>query len=161
MIGTKPSEPCSDERVITEKYTLDAYARKKEGERKRVYIGVTPAVFQLLFIPKSLSPSSAEKSYNIQLLSHRPNNTSSPIIRMQFSTIATTVAMLVASSAPAALAAPSQAEVVERQTPVGTCGSQFGAPINTFPIGGSCSGSGYACDPGCTDIVSLGVEKIT
>ncbi|KAK7755080.1 hypothetical protein SLS62_002895 [Diatrype stigma] len=72
---------------------------------------------------------------------------------MQFFTAATTIAMLMASSAPAVLAAPSQAEVVERQTPVGTCGSQFGAPITAFPIGGSCSGSGYACDPSCTDII--------
>lgn len=73
---------------------------------------------------------------------------------MQFSTIATAVFGMLMASAPA-LAAPSQAEVVERQTPVGTCGSQVGAPITSFPIGEACSGDGYACDPSCTDIVSF------
>ena len=56
-------------------------------------------------------------------------------------------------AASPALSAPSQAEVVERQTPVGTCGSQFGAPITAFPIGEACNGNGFACDPSCTDIV--------
>ncbi|TAQ87003.1 hypothetical protein B7494_g4673 [Chlorociboria aeruginascens] len=70
---------------------------------------------------------------------------------MQFTTIATIVGMLIAVNP--ALAAPSAAEIVQRQTPVGTCGSQFGAPITAFPIGEACSGDGFACDPSCTDII--------
>ena len=72
---------------------------------------------------------------------------------MQFPTLAAAFGLLMAASP--ALAAPSPAEVVERQTPVGTCGAQFGAPITAFPIGEACSGNGFACDPSCTDIVSI------
>ncbi|KAI3339866.1 hypothetical protein F4824DRAFT_454979 [Ustulina deusta] len=68
---------------------------------------------------------------------------------MQFTTTTAFLGMLLAS-APA-LANP--VEVVARQSPVGTCGSQFGAPITAFPIGEACNGNGFACDPSCTDIV--------
>ncbi|KAI1424367.1 hypothetical protein F5Y12DRAFT_715315 [Xylaria sp. FL1777] len=72
---------------------------------------------------------------------------------MQFTTVTAFFGMLLAS-APA-LASPVDAvdQVVARQTPVGTCGSQFGAPITAFPIGEACNGDGFACDPSCTDII--------
>ncbi|KAI0197351.1 hypothetical protein EV127DRAFT_416337 [Xylaria flabelliformis] len=69
---------------------------------------------------------------------------------MQFTTVTALFGMLLAS-APA-LASPVE-DVVARQSPVGTCGSQFGAPITAFPIGEACSGDGFACDPSCTDII--------
>ncbi|TGJ83902.1 hypothetical protein E0Z10_g4828 [Xylaria hypoxylon] len=69
---------------------------------------------------------------------------------MQFITITTIFGMLLAS-APA-LATPVE-NVAPRQVSVGTCGSQFGAPITSFPIGEACSGDGFACDPTCTDII--------
>jgi hypothetical protein len=66
---------------------------------------------------------------------------------MQFTTITALFGMLTAT----ALASP--VEFAARQSPVGTCGSQFGAPITAFPIGEFCNGDGFACDPSCTDIV--------
>lgn len=69
---------------------------------------------------------------------------------MQFKTVTALFGMLLAS-APA-LANPVE-KVEARQSPVGTCGSQFGAPITAFPIGEACNGDGFACDPSCTDIV--------
>ncbi|KAI0977117.1 hypothetical protein F4678DRAFT_455262 [Xylaria arbuscula] len=69
---------------------------------------------------------------------------------MQFTTATAFIGMLLAS-APA-LANPVD-QVAARQTSVGTCGSQFGAPIDAFPIGEACSGDGFACDPTCTDII--------
>ncbi|KAI1813751.1 hypothetical protein GGS20DRAFT_586171 [Poronia punctata] len=64
---------------------------------------------------------------------------------MQFTTFTALFGALLAASP--ALASPLEA----RQ--VGVCGSQFGAPIDAYPIGASCSGNGYACDPSCGSIV--------
>ncbi|KAI0454558.1 hypothetical protein F5B21DRAFT_504253 [Xylaria acuta] len=71
---------------------------------------------------------------------------------MQFTTTITALFGMLLASAPA-LASPVEDVVVARQSPVGTCGSQFGAPITAFPIGEACSGDGFACDPSCTDII--------
>ncbi|KAI8624380.1 hypothetical protein F5Y19DRAFT_480760 [Xylariaceae sp. FL1651] len=70
---------------------------------------------------------------------------------MQFTTLTALFGLLMAS-APA-LASPAADKVAARQSPVGTCGSQFGAPITAFPIGEACNGDGFACDPSCTDII--------
>ncbi|KAI0405247.1 hypothetical protein F4802DRAFT_597376 [Xylaria palmicola] len=72
---------------------------------------------------------------------------------MQF-TIVTALAGMLLASAPALANPVGNDKVVEaRQSPVGTCGSQFGAPITAFPIGEACNGDGFACDPSCTDII--------
>ncbi|RYC54102.1 hypothetical protein CHU98_g12108 [Xylaria longipes] len=81
---------------------------------------------------------------------------------MQFTTITALFGVLLAS-APALASPVESVDVVARQSPVGTCGSQFGAPIMgiidssvitaAFPIGEACSGDGFACDPSCTDII--------
>ncbi|KAI0205071.1 hypothetical protein F4808DRAFT_473181 [Astrocystis sublimbata] len=70
---------------------------------------------------------------------------------MQFTTTTALLGMLLASASASPVAAENK--LVVRQSPVGTCGSQFGAPIAAFPIGESCSGDGFACDPSCTDII--------
>ncbi|KAI0396813.1 hypothetical protein F5Y17DRAFT_455649 [Xylariaceae sp. FL0594] len=67
---------------------------------------------------------------------------------MQFTT-----AFLGAILAAAGTAMASPASVEARQQPVGTCGSQFGAPITAFPIGEACNGNGFACDPTCHSII--------
>ncbi|KAJ8109412.1 hypothetical protein ONZ43_g6142 [Nemania bipapillata] len=72
---------------------------------------------------------------------------------MQFTTITAIFGMLL-TAAPALANPVEKVEKVEaRQSPVGICGSQFGAPITAFPIGEPCSGDGFACDPSCTDII--------
>ncbi|KAI1171468.1 hypothetical protein F4777DRAFT_53266 [Nemania sp. FL0916] len=68
---------------------------------------------------------------------------------MQYTIVTALFSLLLAAPA---LASPV-VEVEARQSPVGTCGSQFGAPITAFPIGEACSGNGFACDPSCTDII--------
>ncbi|KAI1746295.1 hypothetical protein F4680DRAFT_400971 [Xylaria scruposa] len=69
---------------------------------------------------------------------------------MQFTTVTALFGMLLASAS--VLASPAQ-DIAPRQTPVTVCGAQFGAPINAFLIGQRCSGSNYACDSSCTDII--------
>ncbi|GAW17362.1 hypothetical protein ANO14919_068190 [Xylariales sp. No.14919] len=72
---------------------------------------------------------------------------------MQSFTITALFGMLLAAAPALASPVENDAAVVARQTPVGTCGSQFGAPITAFPIGEACSGDGFACDPSCNDII--------
>ncbi|KAI0552585.1 hypothetical protein F4679DRAFT_581487 [Xylaria curta] len=69
---------------------------------------------------------------------------------MQFTTVTALFGMLLASAS--VLAGPVE-ELASRQTPVNTCGAQFGAPIAAYLIGQPCSGNGYACDSSCTDII--------
>ncbi|KAI0420298.1 hypothetical protein F5X98DRAFT_333044 [Xylaria grammica] len=78
---------------------------------------------------------------------------------MQSFTITALFGMLLAAAPALASPVENDAAVVARQTPVGTCGSQFGAPITAFPIGEACSGDGFACDPSCNDIACNEVRR--
>ncbi|KAK8035249.1 hypothetical protein PG993_010244 [Apiospora rasikravindrae] len=68
---------------------------------------------------------------------------------MQFSALTALFGLLM-TVAPVMAAPAEEANTLDRR---GTCGASAGAPIASFPIGGSCSGNGYGCDTSCHSIV--------